>query len=134
MKTKFEDKRFNELTEEELMMLSEEEMIDKSLNEYITEINLHVKDIKSYKQHTIGSLLLISILFAITSNFWFLIGLVFTLFCAFSWFKLSKSILWHIRSLKSTSSMYANCGFSFLVKKNLRKVSESINLGELYNI
>lgn len=132
MNTVLKEKKFNELTEEELDLMSQEEIINKSLSEYVEEINLHVKDIKTCKQHVFGSLIIIALAVYFLSSAWPLLILLFTAFHAIGWFKLTKSIVWHVRSLKSTASMYLDCGYSYLVRKNIEKVDECVNIGEFY--
>ena len=56
------------------------------------------------------------------------------LFFAYWIFSFKKSMKWHVRSFKSTASMYSTCGFEDLVSVHESNINQNIVIGEYYKI
>ena len=125
--------KFNDLTEEQLNEMTGAQMVNKALSEYVDEINNHVKAIKACVKHLLGSSI-ITILSLLAFGVYGLIGLLPILFFAYWIFNFKKSIVWHVRSFKSTASMYNICGFEDLVSIHEDNINHSVLVGEFYKI
>lgn len=129
----FEDTKFNDLTEEQLNEMTEVQIVNKALSEYVHEINNHVKAIKKCTNHTLGCLL-ISLVAIAPFGLYALLALIPALFFAYYVFSFKKSMVWHVRSFKSTASMYNSLGFCDLVSVHESNISKNVVIGEFYKV
>lgn len=129
----FDGIKFNDLTEEQLDQMTETQIVNKALSEYVQEINNHVRAINIFTKHTIGlSVLMIVLLFPF--GLYGLLMLIPVLFMAYQVLGFKKSMVWHVRSFKSTASMHSSLGFNDLVSIHEDNIHKSVVIGEFYNI
>ncbi len=124
--------KFNDLTEEQLNQLSDKEIVDKALGEYTEDINTHIKEINICKKNVIGAFILAIVLFFAIPPMFSLIPLAVSAFYLFGLYKLNKSIVWYVRSFKSTATIYKEIGFDIFVNPHIDRVSKIVNIGNLY--
>ena len=129
----FENIKFNDLTEEQLDEMTEAQIVNKALSEYVQEINNHVKAIKACTFHAIGCLLITLVSIA-PFGLYALLALIPTLFFAYHIFSFKNSMVWHVRSFKSTASMYNSLGFCDLVSIHKSNISKNVLIGDFYKV
>ncbi len=129
----FEDTKFNDLTEEQLNEMTEAQIVNKALSEYVHEINNHVKAIKTCTYHATGCLLIVLAAIAPFGPY-ALLALIPSLFFTYHIFKFKKSMVWHVRSFKSTASMYNSLGFCDLVSVHESNISKNVVIGDFYKV
>jgi hypothetical protein len=129
---KYPDIKFNDLTDSQISEMSKPDIINKALSEYVVEINGHTTDIISCRNHSI--LMFLTMVMIITAFGWIgLIGLIPFAYFIIGYFKLKKSVVWHIRSFKSTASMYNTLGYDYLIDKHINNIDNLEDIGDLYD-
>ena len=129
----FENIKFNDLTEEQLSQMTQTQMANKSLSEYVFEINNHMKAINFFIKNIIGSailMLICTLLFGIYGLFL----IIPLLFFVYWFFNFKNSMKWHIKSFKSTASMYNTAGFYSIVLIHQENINKNVLIGDFYKI
>jgi predicted PurR-regulated permease PerM len=129
----FEDTKFNDLTNQQLDEMTETQVVNKALSEYVQEINNHVKAINKCANHAVG-FLLITLASIAPFGLYALLALIPTLFFVYYIFMFKKSVVWHVRSFKSTASMYNSLGFCDLVSVHENNISKNVIIGDFYKL
>jgi hypothetical protein len=128
---KFSDIKFNDLTDEQMSQMTETEIINKALSEYVYEINGHTTDIISCRSQSV-IVTILTIMATYIFGFYGLFGLIPLAYFVVGYFKLQSSLKWHVRSFKSTASMYGSLGFDYLVEKHIKDFKHIRDIGRLY--
>jgi len=132
MKSNSKKKRVSDFTDEEIANVSGKEMADIMLSECVDDINSNVRAIDNFKKHIIGSFILSAISFFALGHLLFLIPLVFFVFSVFVFYRLKVSLVWNVRSFKTTASMYSSMDSEIFIQKYVGRINERVTVGELY--
>lgn len=104
-------KKLSEMTDEELSLLTENEIIEKSFNETIDEINLDTEYIGDAIKHIIGSLFVsLCMLTLVSFSYFFLLSFLFPLFFTYVLTNIIKHRKLRIALLHMEHKMYSETG------------------------
>ena len=131
----FKNKHYRELTDEQLDSLGDEGIIEKFMSDDVGEVLKYHNRVNVMKKNFYGSLVITLLSIGLFGFFGFL-SLVFPILFLLLANKFNNSLIWSVKSLKSTLYMFRHNGdfmtsIDYVFEKNLNKISH-IDIGDLY--
>jgi uncharacterized membrane protein len=131
----FKNKHYRELTDEQLDSLGDKGIIEKFMSDDVGEVLKYHNRVNVMKKNFYGSLVITLLSIGLFGFFGFLC-LVFPILFLLLANKFNNSLIWSVKSLKSTLYMFRHNGdfmtsIDYVFEKNLNKISH-IDIGDLY--
>ena len=131
----FKNKHYRELTDEQLDSLGDKGIIEKFMSDDVGEVLKYHNRVNVMKKNFYGSLVITLLSIGLFGFFGFLC-LVFPILFLLLANKFNNSLIWSVKSLKSTLYMFRHNGdfmtsIDYVFEKNLNKIRH-IDIGDLY--
>ena len=131
----FKNKHYRELTDEQLDSLGDKGIIEKFMSDDVGEVLKYHDRVNVMKKNFYGSLVITLLSIGLFGFFGFL-SLVFPILFLLLANKFNNSLIWSVKSLKSTLYMFRHNGdfmtsIDYVFEKNLNNISH-IDIGDLY--